>query len=140
MERRFAWVYPDQAKARKAIPVPLNDVAFAVVRRQACMHGRRAFTYNGKPIDRGSTSAWYRAVKRGEFSVPRPPRCLGVSWRVQSRTPLFALQELAGCETERMVRRYAHLADDHLAPYAQRMGESHVANLAHAQNEGSSTE
>ncbi|MFZ1869287.1 MAG: hypothetical protein WAU49_12465, partial [Steroidobacteraceae bacterium] len=33
-------------------------------------------------------------------------------------TPLFALQELAGWESERMVRRYAHLAADHLAVYA----------------------
>jgi hypothetical protein len=34
---------------------------------------------------------------------------------VQVGTPLFALQELAGWESERMVRRYAHLAADHLA-------------------------
>ncbi|HET9108164.1 MAG TPA: hypothetical protein VFN79_13350 [Steroidobacteraceae bacterium] len=37
------------------------------------------------------------------------------SWHVQAGTPLFALQELAGWESERMVRRYAHLAADHLA-------------------------
>jgi len=36
---------------------------------------------------------------------------------VQSGTPLFALQELAGWETERMARRYAHLSADHLAAY-----------------------
>src|SRR5947207_11142864 len=29
------------------------------------------------------------------------------SWHVQNGTPLFALQELAGWETEKMVRRYA---------------------------------
>jgi hypothetical protein len=37
---------------------------------------------------------------------------------VQVGTPLFALQELAGWESERMVRRYAHLAADHLTAYA----------------------
>ena len=37
---------------------------------------------------------------------------------MQAGTPLFALQELAGWESERMVRRYAHLAADHLASYA----------------------
>ena len=37
---------------------------------------------------------------------------------MQAGTPLFALQELAGWESERMVRRYAHLAADHLAVYA----------------------
>jgi hypothetical protein len=37
---------------------------------------------------------------------------------VQNGTPLFALQEMAGWETEKMVRRYAHLAVGHLAGYA----------------------
>lgn len=37
---------------------------------------------------------------------------------MQGGTPLFALQELAGWETKRMVRRYAHLAAEHLAVYA----------------------
>ena len=41
------------------------------------------------------------------------------SWHVQSGTPLFALQELGGWESTEMVRRYAHLAADHLAPYAE---------------------
>jgi len=39
------------------------------------------------------------------------------SWHVQNGTPLFALQELGGWETERMVRRYAHLTAGHLAAY-----------------------
>jgi len=34
---------------------------------------------------------------------------------VQQGTPLFALQEMAGWETEKMVRRCAHLAVGHLA-------------------------
>jgi hypothetical protein len=39
---------------------------------------------------------------------------------VQVGTPLFALQELASWESERMVRRYARLATvhNHLATYA----------------------
>jgi hypothetical protein len=40
---------------------------------------------------------------------------------VQSGTPLFALQKLAGWETENMVRRYAHLAAEHLMAYAGNM-------------------
>jgi hypothetical protein len=32
------------------------------------------------------------------------------------------LQELAGWESAEMVRRYAHLAVDHLAPFADRLG------------------
>jgi hypothetical protein len=40
---------------------------------------------------------------------------------VQNGTPLFALQELGGWESPEMVRRYAHLSADHLAPYADRL-------------------
>jgi hypothetical protein len=40
---------------------------------------------------------------------------------VQGGTPLFALQELAGWETEMMVRRYAHFAAGHLAVCAKNM-------------------
>jgi hypothetical protein len=36
---------------------------------------------------------------------------------------MFALQELAGWKTERMVRRYAHLSGEHLVPHAERMAE-----------------
>ena len=39
---------------------------------------------------------------------------------MQGGTPLFALQELGGWVSAEMVRRYAHLAADHLAPYANR--------------------
>ena len=40
---------------------------------------------------------------------------------VQNGTPLFALQELGGWESPEVVRRYAHLAADHLAPHAERL-------------------
>lgn len=40
---------------------------------------------------------------------------------MQGGTPLFALQELGGWESPEMVRRYAHLAVDHLARYAERL-------------------
>lgn len=36
-------------------------------------------------------------------------------------TPLYALQELGGWESPEMVRRYAHLSAEHLAPYADRL-------------------
>lgn len=48
---------------------------------------------------------------------------------MQGVRPLVELQELAGWETERMVRRFAHLAADHLAVYANGL-ESHGTILA----------
>jgi integrase len=34
MQRRCAWIHADQAKAEKAIGVPLNDEALTVIRQQ----------------------------------------------------------------------------------------------------------
>ena len=56
---------------------------------------------------------------------------------MQNGTPLFALQELGGWESAEMVRRYAHLAADHLAPYAERLcaaraAESETARFGHS--------
>lgn len=48
---------------------------------------------------------------------------------MQGGTPLFALQELAGWETERMMRRYAHFAAEHLVVYVNNT-ESHGTNTA----------
>ena len=36
--RRLAWIHPDQAKARKAIPVPLNAEAVALISKQVGKH------------------------------------------------------------------------------------------------------
>jgi hypothetical protein len=41
---------------------------------------------------------------------------------MQMGTPLFVLQELGGRESPEMVRRYAHLSAEHLAPRAERLG------------------
>ena len=40
---------------------------------------------------------------------------------MQAGTPLFALQEMGGWSSAEMVRRYAHLAAAHLAPYAEKL-------------------
>ncbi len=53
---------------------------------------------------------------------------------MQNGTPLFALQELAGWETEKMVRLYAHLAVNHLVAYvdAVKMDGTTVAQARNA--------
>jgi hypothetical protein len=99
--------------------VPLNDMATNVLARQVGKHPVHVFTHQGQPIKQVSTRAWYHALKRAGIENFRwhDWRHTWASWHVQSGTPLFALQELAGWETERMVRRYAHLAAKHLAAY-----------------------
>jgi len=63
-ERKLCWVHPDQAKARRAIAVPLNGEALAIVRRQRGTHSTHVFSFRGKPIAQVSTKAWYGALKR----------------------------------------------------------------------------
>src|ERR1700722_10681203 len=131
LSRKLAWIHPDQAKARKAIAVPLNDTAVGLVRAQKAKHPTRVFTYEGKPIRQVSTRAWYKALKRAGIEDFRwhDLRHTWASWHVQSGTPLFALQELSWWESEKMVRHYAHLAAEHLMAYADNM-ESHGTNTA----------
>ncbi|MGC2461641.1 MAG: site-specific integrase [Steroidobacteraceae bacterium] len=131
LSRKLAWIHPDQAKARKAMAVPLNDSAMQVVRAQRGKHPVRVFTYEGQPIKQVSTAAWYKGLKRTGIENFRwhDLRHTWASWHVQGGTPLFALQELAGWETEKMVRSYAHLAAEHLAVYAGNT-ESHGTNAA----------
>jgi len=59
-------------------------------------------------------------MERNSLGPQAGLRHFGALWHMQSRTPLLALQELGGWESPEMVRRYAHLAADHLAPYAER--------------------
>jgi hypothetical protein len=39
------WIHPDQAKARKAIPVPLNVQAVLLIRKQLGKHEAQVFSY-----------------------------------------------------------------------------------------------
>jgi integrase len=44
MSRRVAWIHPDEAKAGRAIGVPLNEEALDVLRRRLGRHGDNVFT------------------------------------------------------------------------------------------------
>ena len=141
MARRLAWIHPDQAKARKAIAVPLNGEAVVILRRLAGRHPTHVFSFNGRPVSQVSTKAWYAALTRARIEDFRwhDLRHTWASWHVQNGTPLHALQELGGWESSDMVRRYAHFSAEHLAPYAERLSAlrvvtepGHGTNLAQA--------
>lgn len=121
--RRVAWIHADQAKARKAISVPLNAEAVLVLRRQEGKHPTRVFTYKGKPVREVNTKAWRHALERAGIKDFRwhDLRHTWASWHVQRGTPLHVLQELGAWESVEMVRRYAHLGQSHLADYAENL-------------------
>ncbi len=136
LHRRMAWVHPDQAKARKGIGIPLNAEAMLVLRRQMEKHPHFVFTYRGRPVRSVNTKAWKAALNRAGIADFRwhDLRHTWASWHVQAGTPSHALQELGGWESAEMVRRYAHLASDHLAEYADRLARPRAiggTNLAH---------
>ena len=143
LEKRLAWIHPDQAKARKAIPVPLNAEAVITIRGQVGKHPTHVFSYQGKPICQVNTKAWYAALERAGIKDFRwhDLRHTWASWHIQNGTPMFVLQELGGWESPEMVRRYAHLNAEHLAPYADRLCALRVidtvngTNPAHAENQ-----
>ena len=136
LQRRVAWVHPDQAKGRKAIGIPLNAEAILVLQRQAGKHPRFVFTYRGKPVRNVNTKAWKAALGRAGITDFRwhDLRHTWASWHVQAGTPINVLQELGGWESADMVRRYAHLAPDHLAEFAERLSRPRAiegTKLAH---------
>lgn len=122
--RRVAWIHPDQAKARKAITVPLSDTAVAVLQRQLpkkrkVEHVESVFVYQGAPVRQTATAAWKKALKRAGIRDFRwhDLRHTWASWHVQRGTPLQVLKELGGWQTLEMVQRYAHLSAAHLAQW-----------------------
>ena len=120
MARKCAWVHPDQAKSRKAIPVPLSDEAMEVISRQLGKNDKVVFSWRGKPIKRVNNRGWQSALKKAGIKDFRfhDLRHTWASWHIQNETPLSVLQELGGWESSEMVRRYAHLSAEHLQKYA----------------------
>ncbi|HYE36068.1 site-specific integrase [Methylocaldum sp.] len=117
--RKVAWLYADQMKARRAVAVPLSDVAVMVIRQQLGQHPTHVFSYQGRAVKQVNNHAWQKALKRAGISDFRwhDLRHTWASWHVQRGTPLHVLQELGGWETVQMVRRYAHFGAEHLAGY-----------------------
>lgn len=138
LEQRHAWIHPDQAKARKAITVPLNAEAMVVLRRQQGKHPKWVFTYQGRRVGKANNHAWRKALQRAGIWDFRwhDLRHTWASWHVQAGTPLHVLQELGAWESVEMVQRYAHLNADHLAEFAERLARPRVVpgtKLAHGQ-------
>lgn len=137
--RRVAWVHPDQAKARRAIGVPLNEDAVAVILKQRGKHLRRVFVDpTGAQMDAWpweARKAWEDGCAAAGIENFRwhDLRHTWASWHVQNGTPLYVLKELGGWQTLEMVNKYAHLAPDHLTQYADRvaLGAPATSHLRH---------
>lgn len=124
-------VHADQAKARRAIGVPLSGLAVELVRQQIGKHLEFVFTYKGQPVKQVNTKAWYGAVERAGL--------VGLRWHdlrhlwarscVEAGVPQAFVQELGGWSSSSMVARYAHLGGEHLASYVERAAELRAGNV-----------
>lgn len=152
MQRRVAWVNPEDSKSNRAIGVALNDTACKVLRDQIGNHHKFVFVHTkaGRRPDGSVTPAvrkmrvddgraWKSACKRSGVEDFRfhDLRHTWASWLIQSGVPLSVLQEMGGWESIEMVRRYAHLAPNHLTEHAKQIDSifnDDVPNMSHAGN------
>ncbi|KEA52745.1 integrase [Mangrovibacter sp. MFB070] len=136
MQRRVAWINPEDSKSNRAIGVALNDTACRVLREQIGNHTRYVFVHSQPARRRDGTllpavrkmrvddnTAWRNALKRAGIEDFRfhDLRHTWASWLIQSGVPLSVLQEMGGWESIDMVRRYAHLAPNHLSEHAKKI-------------------
>jgi integrase len=123
LDRRVAWIHPDESKGKRAIAVPLNADAVVVLREQQGQHDQWVFPYRGRPLHRCGHTGFKAALKTARISNFRwhDLRHTWASWHVQAGTPLNVLKELGGWASLEMVLRYAHLSADHLAEHAERI-------------------
>lgn len=93
--------------------VPLNEASDAVLARRGPKDEGLVFASSN--WDRYRT-AWERAVKRAKLADLHwhDLRHTFASWAVQRRVSLYELKELLGHSSLTMVKRYAHLAPEHL--------------------------
>ncbi|MGQ5525491.1 tyrosine-type recombinase/integrase [Chitinimonas sp. PSY-7] len=132
LERKTAWIHPDQAKARRAIGVPLNNVAMDAILSQQGKDREFVFTFRGKPLTGVSDSAFKKACKLAGIHNFRfhDLRHTWASWLIQSGVGLAELQKLGGWGSISMVMRYAHRAPDHLRKHTHHI-DSLMANFSH---------
>lgn len=119
LERGVLWIHADQAKARRAIGIPLSDAARAVLRGQKGGDEKWVFPYKGRPLGK-IKGAWRKALARAglEGVTWHTLRHTWASWHAMSGTPVPVLRELGGWSTLSVMSRYTHLAPEHLRRYA----------------------
>ena len=117
MEKRQAWIHPDQAKATRAIAVPLNEEAIEVLQRERGKHSTRVFAYRGRPVNKAKTKAWRAALRKARIDCIS--RVRGVS---TPQTHLVDLQVVSGGPCRN--RTCGHLIKSRMFPLLASFGDS----------------
>ncbi|MHA3500969.1 site-specific integrase [Yersinia enterocolitica] len=152
LQRKVAWIHPEESKSGQAIGVALNDTACRLLRDQVGNHKKWVFVHQKSSTKSDGTkaaevrkmrvdgnTAWRLALKRAGIDNFRfhDLRHTWASWLVQAGVPLTVLQEMGGWESIEMVQRYAHLAPRHLSVHAKQIDSifgGHVPNSSQSDN------
>jgi integrase len=120
LSRKTAWVNSNETKSRKPLSVPLNSDAVTVIREQIGKHMEFVFSRDGKKCAEQGGKVWRDALVRAGISDFRwhDLRHTWASWHVQRGTPLAVLRELGGWAKYDHVLIYSHLAESHVAGFA----------------------
>jgi integrase len=122
LARAHAYITSSTSKSKKAIALPLNTAALAVLRAQSGKHAVYVFADHKDRAPIGSVkTAWLKAVKRAGLDGFRwhDLRHTWASWHTANGTPPVVLKELGGWASLAMVERYSHLSPGHLAQWVE---------------------
>ena len=108
-----------------------------------CVHTKAAKRADGtstpavRKMHIDSKTSWLSACRRAGIERFRfhDLRHTWASWLIQSGVPLSVLQEMGGWESIEMVRKYAHLAPNHLTEHARKIDDifgDNVPNMSHS--------
>lgn len=140
LKAKRAWVPGEQMKAGRTYGLSLSTEAVRVLKelRKLSPESERVFTWRGKPVDDCNGHAFKDAVKRAGLTPLRwhDLRHTWASWAVQKGVTLQELMQLGGWKSFAMVLRYAHLAPDHLAEAAEKIGDAaRITNVPRSRRE-----
>lgn len=125
-------------KNKKPHTVPLNTIALWVVDQVWNDHDAYLFTYEKSsktkervPLKELNTKAWRRVLKELEIKDFRwhDLRHTWASWMAQNGESLLEIMQGGGWSDTRMVKRYAHLAPEHLKKSFDKLSSKQLSGL-----------
>jgi integrase len=126
MEGQRLWIPGSHQKAGRTHGIPLSDEAVTVLEKLRLLNpeGEHVFQWKGQPIDDCNTKSFQDALERAKIKDANwhTLRHTFASWAVMRGVTLQELMGLGDWRSYQMVLRYAHLAPDHLASAAAKLG------------------
>lgn len=114
------WVYADDYKNGDYHGLRISDRAMEIIESQRGRDGKYVFVHHGRPVERLNAYTWATALARAgieDFRWHDFRHCFA-SNHARNGTPLLVLKSLGGWKSMEMVDKYAFLAAEGQAAYA----------------------